>query len=174
MGSTYSGTAGSWAGADYESATGATSVVGTSGATFYITGVQLEKGSTATSFDYRPFGTELALCQRYYYKVVSLSGQDNGGVGLCRSATSALIANTFPVEMRDRPTALETTGTASNYTVRNSTAGAVSCTSVPAFFSSSTNSAVSDYVVAIGLVAGNSTIARSNVTSSYLAWSAEL
>ena len=38
----------------------------TSGATFQITGVQLEKGSTATGFDYRPYGTELALCQRYY------------------------------------------------------------------------------------------------------------
>ena len=67
-GSTYSGTAGSWAGAQYISATGATSVVGTSGATFYITGVQLEKGSTATSFDYRPYGAELALCQRYYQR----------------------------------------------------------------------------------------------------------
>ena len=65
-GSTYQGTAGAWAAADYRSATGATSVVGTNGATFYITGVQLEKGSTATSFDYRPYGTELALCQRYY------------------------------------------------------------------------------------------------------------
>ena len=65
-GATFSGTAGAWAGANYTSATGATSVVGTSGATFYITGVQLEKGSTATSFDYRPYGTELALCQRYY------------------------------------------------------------------------------------------------------------
>jgi len=65
-GSTLSGSAGSWAGANYVSATGATSVVGTSGATFYITGVQLEKGNTATSFDYRPYGTELALCQRYY------------------------------------------------------------------------------------------------------------
>jgi hypothetical protein len=65
-GSTYSGTSGSWSGSTYTSATGATSVVGTNGATFYITGVQLEKGSTATSFDYRPYGTELALCQRYY------------------------------------------------------------------------------------------------------------
>ena len=65
-GSTYSGTAGAWAALGYISATGATSVVGTNGATFYITGVQLEKGSTATSFDYRPYGTELSLCQRYY------------------------------------------------------------------------------------------------------------
>ena len=77
-GSTYSGTAGAWAGAQYLSATGATSVVGTSGATFYITGVQLEKGSAATSFDYRPYGTELALCQRYYQEacsVVTTTGQ---------------------------------------------------------------------------------------------------
>ena len=66
VGSTYSGTAGAWASAGYYSATGATSVVGTNGATFYITGVQLEVGSSATSFDYRPYGTELALCQRYY------------------------------------------------------------------------------------------------------------
>jgi hypothetical protein len=66
VGSTYSGTANAWAGTAYYSATGATSVVGTNGATFYITGVQLEKGSTATSFDYRPYGTELVLCQRYF------------------------------------------------------------------------------------------------------------
>jgi len=65
-GSTFSGTANAWATANYYSATSATSVVATNGATFYITGVQLEKGSTATSFDYRPYGTELQLCQRYY------------------------------------------------------------------------------------------------------------
>jgi hypothetical protein len=66
-GATYSATAGAWTGTSFiTSATGATSVVGTNGATFYITGVQLEKGATATSFDYRPYGTELALCQRYY------------------------------------------------------------------------------------------------------------
>jgi hypothetical protein len=74
MGSTYSGTASAWAGAQYWSATGAVSVVGTNGATFYITGVQLEKGSTATSFDFRPYGTELALCQRYYEVVTQGTG----------------------------------------------------------------------------------------------------
>lgn len=74
-GSTYTGTAGSWSANTYLNATGATNVLGTNGATFYITGVQLEKGSTATSFDYRPYGTELALCQRYYeltdYEIVA-------------------------------------------------------------------------------------------------------
>ena len=68
VGSTYSGTAGAWAGAQYWSATGATSVVGTSGATFYITGVQLETGTTATDFENLQYGTQLALCQRYYEK----------------------------------------------------------------------------------------------------------
>jgi hypothetical protein len=70
-GATYSATAGSWTGSSFiTSATGATSVVGTNGATFYITGVQLEKGSTATSFDYRPYGTELNLCYRYFQKYI--------------------------------------------------------------------------------------------------------
>ena len=66
VGSTYSGTAGAWGAGDIFSATGATSVVGTNGATWYLTGVQLEKGSQATSFDFRSIGTEFALCQRYY------------------------------------------------------------------------------------------------------------
>jgi hypothetical protein len=65
-GSSFSGTAGAWTGATLVSATGATSVVGTNGATFYITGVQLEVGTQATSFEYRQYGTELALCQRYF------------------------------------------------------------------------------------------------------------
>jgi hypothetical protein len=65
-GSASLGTAGAWAASSALAPTGETSVVGTNGATFYITGVQLEVGSTATSFDYRPYGTELALCQRYY------------------------------------------------------------------------------------------------------------
>jgi hypothetical protein len=66
IGSTFSGTAGAWAGSQIMSTTGAVSVVGTSGATFFITGVQLEAGSVATPFERRPYGTELALCQRYF------------------------------------------------------------------------------------------------------------
>jgi len=68
VGSAFSGASGSWAGTGYFGVTGATSVVGTNGATLYITGVQLEQGSTATEFERRPIGTELALCQRYFWK----------------------------------------------------------------------------------------------------------
>lgn len=71
VGSNSLGPAGAWAGATYRSATGATNVSATSGATFYITGVQLEKGSVATSFDYLPIGTELMLCQRYFQRIGS-------------------------------------------------------------------------------------------------------
>jgi hypothetical protein len=104
IGSTFSGTAGSWSGSDFRSATGATSVVGTSGATFYITGVQLEKGSTATSFDYRPYGTELALCQRYYQ-------QNKAALVIANQTTS--ISGMIPllVQLRAEPTLGKTSGT---------------------------------------------------------------
>jgi hypothetical protein len=97
-GTTNSRTAGSW-GAACTAATGSVSIVGTNGATFYITGVQLEKGSTATSFDYRPFGTELALCQRYYQNV---GGQTLTGFA---EGTTNLAATIFLYQqMRTSPT----------------------------------------------------------------------
>ena len=105
VGSTYNGTAGSWASAQYLGTTGATSVVGTNGATFYITGVQLEVGSTATSFDYRPYGTELALCQRYYWQQGgSPYTRFAGGIAIGRSSTVATSMAIPPVTMRVFPT----------------------------------------------------------------------
>jgi hypothetical protein len=68
VGSSYSGTANAWVGSNKISTTGATNLTSTAGATFYITGVQFEKGSTATSFDWRPHSHELMLCQRYFSK----------------------------------------------------------------------------------------------------------
>lgn len=65
VGSSYKTTAGAWAAGNYFAPTGSVDFISTLSATFYVTGVQLEKGSTATSFDYRPYGTELSLCQRY-------------------------------------------------------------------------------------------------------------
>ena len=107
-GSTLSGTAGSWSGSTYVSVTGATSVVGTNGATFYITGVQLEKGSTATSFDYRPYGTELSLCQRYCWGWRLDSGSSSQlyvrfPVGVAFSSTQAGTYLPMPVQMRTTP-----------------------------------------------------------------------
>ena len=101
IGSTYSGTANAWAGAEYYAPTGSTSVVGTNGATFYITGVQLEKGSTATSFDYRPYTTELQLCQRYFYLSNPTNTAKNGGAwGSVYQSGAGHITGALPVPMR--------------------------------------------------------------------------
>jgi hypothetical protein len=67
-GASATASAGAWTTAGNKTASGCVNVVGTASATFYITGVQLEKGSTATSFDYRPYGQELLLAQRYFEK----------------------------------------------------------------------------------------------------------
>jgi hypothetical protein len=105
VGSTYSGTAGAWAGSDFRSATGATSVVGTNGATFYITGVQLEKGSTTTSFDYRPYTTELQLCQRYLPAYRATAGNWRFPAACVCGATNQIYATVvFPVTTRTNPT----------------------------------------------------------------------
>jgi hypothetical protein len=111
-GSTYSGTAGSWSGSTFLSATGATSVVGTNGATFYLTGVQLEKGSTATSFDYRPYGTELALCQRYFQYAIDARQNISASISAsCFTASLAIAIHRLIVPMRAAPTLSSTTAT---------------------------------------------------------------
>lgn len=142
MGATYSGTAGAWAATAYLSATGATATASTLNATFYITGVQLEKGSTATSFDYRPYGTELMLCQRYYEKsydidVIPGSVSSNGYdfiYGSTDAGQNALANIRFKVSKRAPPTVLtwtESTGTAGNWNyVRNGVSATATATTV--------------------------------------------
>ena len=104
VGSTYSGTAGAWATSSVYSATGATSVASTNGATFYITGVQLEKGTQATSFDFRDYGRELILCQRYFWKTNQTSLTQSGCLnGVFRTSTIVTGYTQFPVTMRTAP-----------------------------------------------------------------------
>lgn len=104
-GSTYTGTAGAWGTANAIQSTGSVSVVGTNGATFYITGVQLEVGSNATSFEYRQYGTELALCQRYFMATNIAGTQGCGGLdGAYFSSTSGNLGYLIAVPMRAAPT----------------------------------------------------------------------
>ncbi len=127
VGTTYSGTAGSWAGANYLSATGATSVVGTNGATFYITGVQLEKGSTATSFDFRDYGRELILCQRYFEKSSTMSAVvPTNSPGSYAFAGSAALAASAQYGWQVYKVSKRTFATVSTYSYTSSTASAAS------------------------------------------------
>ena len=104
-GTTYSGTAGAWAGTNYVGTTGAVSVVGTSGATFYITGVQLEAGTTASPFEYRQYGTELALCMRYYINAnYATTGSTLGMTCNITNAVNYHFSFSYLVPMRTSPT----------------------------------------------------------------------
>ena len=104
-GSTNAGTAGAWTGSGLSSATGATSVVAVNGATFYITGVQLEIGSTATPFERRLYNQELANCQRYYQQWGKSSNVAYRpyGVGSWVSTTLARIITPTFLPMRTTP-----------------------------------------------------------------------
>jgi hypothetical protein len=101
QGSNGLGTANTWQAADLRGVTGQVNLVGTNGATWYLGGVQLEAGSTATPFEFRQYGTELALCQRYGLRVEQ---QQNTG-DTCSTGTNANVRFTFPVTMRASPTA---------------------------------------------------------------------
>jgi hypothetical protein len=91
-------------------ASGTTRWIGTSGATFYITGVQLEKGSTATSFDYRPYGTELQLCQRYLPVWSAGIVNGAGAIGNAYLSTKVNVPFQFPVPARTPATGVTAIG----------------------------------------------------------------
>ena len=157
-------TSGTWNATIKTAVTGQASVVGTSGATFYITGVQLEVGSTATSFDYRPYGTELMLCQRYF-EVISNYGSNysGGGLGQAYGSTVAIAALTLKVLKRAQPSMTFTA--ANTFILTNSTNGALTVTAIGTDTVGQATVRVS-VTVASGLTAGNVTALVSNATAN--------
>jgi hypothetical protein len=178
MGASYLGTAGAWAGSFVGAPTGSTNVIATNGATWYVTGVQLEEGIVSTPFDFRPYTTELQLCQRYYYKVFPGAAGIMLSTGWGVSTTTNLkAAGSFPVTMRTRPTALEQNGTANNYQVVVGATG-TTCSAVPTY----DGATGADYWIVNGIVSSGLTVGQAgylrtdatNGATAYLAWSAEL
>jgi hypothetical protein len=174
-GSTFnSGSANSWSSTNTNQPSGTVSVVGTNGATFYITGVQLEKGSTATSFDYRPYGTELLLCQRYCY-VDGYTGNayTRFPLAYATSTTQSLTVLNFPVTMRTVPS-LTWSGPFAE--VLNSGGGATGTSVTITTDGNSASHAAVSFVYSSGTVASNSTnaIRINNSTSWYARFEAEL
>jgi len=105
---------------------------GTAGAddSIYITGVQLEKGSTATSFDYRPYGTELQLCQRYFYNRGGNQTNEMANVGSFQAYSTTQAAGNliFPVQMRAAPTL--TVSANSDWNITTAAYVATTCTAI--------------------------------------------
>jgi hypothetical protein len=162
VGSTLSGTAGSWSANGYVSATGATSVVGTNGATFYITGVQLEIGSTATPFERRLYNQELANCQRY----CEVNGTGAAG-SVADTNTSREVGIGFAVPKRATPS-ISFLGTT---TVSTAAVGNQNATSPTVAYSDITTTGV--HLAITGFAAGTSFRPCWLVTASILS-SAEL
>jgi hypothetical protein len=145
------GTAGAWTGSGKLGVTGSIALSQTAGATFYVTGVQLEKGSTATSFDYRPYGTELSLCQRYAastFPIGTAWGQAAGASGcvIIGSVGAGVgfgnqLSWRFPVTMRATPSTITTYNPiASNANGRNFALSADRSASLLGFSQNSMNS----------------------------------
>ena len=162
------GTVNTWQNGNFTQPAGTVSVVSTNAATWFVTGVQLEKGSTATSFDYRPYGTELQLAQRYYFKNMPAVAGSNVATGVFNGTTNLVITPILPVPMRIAPTMTQLTMSVAN----GVTANAVTSIGTQTF---GTNS---------GLVVMNGTSASyatgqagylfTQATSSYVDFSAEL
>ena len=124
-GSDYNATVNTWASA-WDCRTSSSVTWGaTTGATLYITGVQLEVGSVATEFERRPYGTELQLCQRYFQKIGS-----NGGrfcaIGSIFSPNQAQVSVPLPTKMRSSPSTTFVTATTTWVLNNGSNAGTCS------------------------------------------------
>jgi len=172
-GSNANTTAGSWIAGNKENTSAQANWIGTASATFYITGVQLEQNTSATPFERRLYNQELANCQRYYYRTTPTSGSVFG-FGWNANTTVSVVGGSFPVPMRDKPSALEQSGTASHYQILHG-ATATTCSSVPSFDTiTSTTIYSTNFIVASGLTAGQGSGGRSNNASAYLGFSAEL
>lgn len=176
-GSNFHTTAGAWAAGNYTATSNQVNALDSTSNNFKLALVQLEAGSDATSFETRGYGQELALCQRYYYRVQpGVNGAVLSQEGYASSATAFLSGNQFPVPMRTAPSALEQSGTAADYRVVGAGAASTVCSSVPAFFSATAEFARTTFTVAAGLTAYAAGVGANGaaVSTSYLAWSAEL
>lgn len=140
--------------------------------TFKIGDVQLEAGSTATDFERRPYGTELALCQRYYLKVKPAANNRYGSGRATTTSLSSIVVN-FPVLMRTSPAALEQSGAGSDYGIAY-LASAVAATVVPTFLTATELLSQVRFTTTVVLTAGQAVDAFNSTADGYLGWSAEL
>ena len=140
--------------------------------TFFITGFQFELGSQATPFEHRSFGEELYLCKRYYNKQLVASSNFTMS-GLVDGSRYSANVFQFSPPLRTAPTAIETSGTASDYAMRQTTTQVLDA--VPTFSSGDVNSTCFNMDKnGHGLTNGTQVFLRSQDADCFLAWSAEL
>jgi hypothetical protein len=153
-------------------ATGTVSVLGTVGATWYITGLQVEKGSTASSFEFRSIQKELMLCQRYYWRETTAGSNYTWASGFIPTSTIFRGYKQFPVPMRAAPTLGY--NTASNSMVCNDASGNKNISSFGGMLSNIGGNL--SFNVAAGGTTGSGAVIydASGTAGSYIDFSAEL
>ena len=167
-GSTLVGTAGAWNSDNDFSATGAVDLINTLNATWYITGVQFEVGTQATSFEYRQYQQELALCQRYFQTLTQNTNQVIGAfVGF--TTTALIFSYSLGVQMRTTPTYISTV---TSYR-QNGRLVDGNSTNTPVLTKASLNNGRLDLDGFIGLTAGDAGVLLSN-SAGYTALVSEL
>jgi hypothetical protein len=170
-GSSFLGTAGAWAGSDFRGATGQTNLLATLSATWQVTGCQFEVGTQATSFEYRQYGQELALCQRYAIRYAGEQVYELIGIIFTESSTSTILIMPLPVFMRATPSV-----SFSTLRIVENQGASAAVTAVNTKGSEGGNKvAFLNPTVASGLTASRSGwISANNSTSAFLLLSAEL
>ena len=146
-----------------------TSIFDATSRTFFITGVQMEIGATATEFEHRSYGTELALCQRYYYRQTHLSGNGVFAVGVMNTTTNFRGLWHLPVTMRTSPTLSNDTVT--YFTAQSSANKAASAMSS---IGGTLNSLWLSVTVASGTAGQGACLIQEGDNNAWIAASAEL
>lgn len=147
--------------------TGQTNWMATSGNTFYVTGIQIEVGTQATPFEFRQYGTELSLCQRYYYQIGGTNAYDifsSGAIGSVNGTYYGGGIVYYPVTMRATPTIANTGSWASTYVTYN-TFAAVSPSPYSAWITHTGSYSGTHGAYAVTLYANNDLNARLKFTA---------
>ena len=141
----------------------------------YITGLQFELGSNATPYEHRSYGDELRKCQRYYYRINNeIAGENSFAIGVMDGTTVNQWTIPFPVTMRIAPTGIYTSGTGSDYAIRQEHTNTLG--SAPAHDFCTRNSASGRATASSGsnMMSKGGSVFKAVNNSAYLAWSAEL
>ena len=170
VGSSRLGTANTWASDYFYGTSGQTQWISTSAATFYITGVQLEVGTSATPFERRLYNQELANCQRYCYQITGTNQPI--GSGYNRSTSIAYLYGGLPVAMRSAPT-LEVPNSAGYFSIEYGTSASALASTISLYLASTTGYFVS-CSPATGITANSGSILFTNNASSYARFNSEL
>ena len=163
-GTSANGTAGAWTAGLPTRTSGSSNWVGTSGATFYITGVQLEQNYQPTPFEQLPIGLELELCQRYYYRTGGGVSSDIYLAGYQPASTNIIFTYFHPVTMRATPSLASKVGT---WLLINTA-------SQPIIGGASTTSYYAYITVNAGITNANQSGAYTNNSTTYFEFSSEL